>query len=139
MNLQRAKASNLQSQITESTSRGAREAQDEINVLRADLADAQQKLVQSEDRLKKQKKNQENLELRARRADDLEAEVLRLTKLKTGDAELNKNLDKKMDQLDLRKQNASCSDSWKSSSTVPGPAESLEVAAAKREKEQEGR
>lgn len=107
MNMQRSRAANLQQQITEISSRGAKESQDELSALRAELQDSQAKLAASEERIKKIKKSQEMLEQRARRADDLEAEVMRLSKLKTGDAELNKNLDKKMDQLDsLRRQNA---------------------------------
>ncbi|CUG92167.1 phosphatidylinositol-4-phosphate 5-kinase-like, putative [Bodo saltans] len=107
MNLQRAKASNLQQQIADNNTGRTKELEDEMAGVRGELQDAQKRLAAADERQQKQRKMVEHLEERARRADALEAEVMRLTKLKTGDMELNKNLDKKMDQLDsLRRQNA---------------------------------
>lgn len=107
MTLQRARATHLQGQISDSTAQSQQQLEQEVQLLRADFADSQQRLQVSEERNAKLKKNQEQLEAKARRADSLEAEIMRLNKTKVGDSELGKNLDKKMDQLDsLRKQNA---------------------------------
>ena len=107
MNLQRARATHLQGQISDSTAQNQQQLEQEAQQLRTELAEAQQKVAASDEKSKKQKKMLEQYEAKARRADDLEAEVLRLNRMKVGETELGKNLDKKMDQLDsLRKQNA---------------------------------
>jgi len=107
MTVQRARASHLQGQIADTTAQTQQQQEAELTQLRTDLNEAKAQLVVLEDKNKKSRKNVEMLEQKARRADDLEAEVLRLNKLKLGDAELNKNLDKKMDLVEnLRKQNA---------------------------------
>jgi hypothetical protein len=111
MNLQRARATHLQGQIADSSAQNQQQLELDLQQARQDAVDAQAKLTAAEEKNKKQKKMLEQFEGKARRCDDLEAEVLRLNRMKAGDAEVGKknaeSLDKKMDQLDsLRKQNA---------------------------------
>eukprot|EP00658_Telonema_sp_P-2_P060095 TRINITY_DN4911_c0_g1_i4.p1 TRINITY_DN4911_c0_g1~~TRINITY_DN4911_c0_g1_i4.p1 ORF type:complete len:744 (+),score=233.88 TRINITY_DN4911_c0_g1_i4:168-2399(+) len=107
MNVLRARSSNLQGQIAEDQSKQYNELSADIRKLQDELAATNKAKAESDEKLNRAKRLEEMNSLKVKRVDELEDENKRLRSGRMTDSDLNKNLDKKSEQLDsLRRQNA---------------------------------
>ena len=106
INVQRQRSQHLHSQLSEANVGG--EYQAEMKELRKEIDALNAAKLAADESMKNAKKREKELEARARKADELEVEIVRLRQSKqTGDQISFKTLDKKTDELDrLRQQNA---------------------------------